>query len=112
MEQILIGTMNPVNPECVANLHKLIKLGFESFTLNCWRSFNGVEPERLADEVMPAVRDGNVKISAVSFFGNPLLDDEEGEYARKSLARLIDCAPRFECDIVSVPSHNSLKSSF
>lgn len=101
MNQILIGTMNPADRNCVVNLHKLIKLGFESFTLNYWQKFNGVEPERLAEEVRTIVEEAKVKISAVSLFCNPMLENEEGEHARKELARLIDCANDFGCDIVS-----------
>ena len=93
--------MNPAGPERVANLRKLIALGFERFTLNYWHSFNGVDPARLAEEVRPVAEAGKVKISAVSLFGNPLPENEEGEVARESIAHLIDCAPLFGCDIVS-----------
>ena len=101
MKKILIGTMNPVDKDCITNLRKLIDLGFESFTLFYWQKFNGVEPEKLAEEVFPIVQAAGVKISAISLFGNPLLENEEGENARSNFVRLIDCAKDFGCDIVS-----------
>lgn len=101
MNQILIGTMNPADQNCVKNLRKLIKLGFESFTLNYWQQFHDIEPEKLAAEVRPIVEEAQVKISAVSLFCNPMLENEEGEIARENLGKLIDCANDFGCDIVS-----------
>ena len=101
MKKILIGTMNPADQDCVSNLKKLIALGFESFTLHYWQQFNGVEPEKLAAEVFPIVKESGVKISAISLFGNPLLENEEGEAARNCFIRLIDSAKDFGCDIVS-----------
>lgn len=101
MNQILIGTMNPADQNCVENLRKLINLGFESFTLNYWSNFNGVEPEKLAEVVRPIVEEAKVRISAISLFCNPMLENEAGEIAGKNLCRLIDCARDFGCDIVS-----------
>ena len=101
MKKILIGTMNPADQDCVKNLKKLIDLGFESFTLHYWQQFNGVDPEKLAADVFPIVKEAGVKISAISLFGNPLLENEEGEVARNCFIRLIDSAKDFGCDIVS-----------
>jgi sugar phosphate isomerase/epimerase len=101
MKNILIGTMYLADKDCITNLRKLIDLGFESFNLFYWQKFNGVEPEKLAEEVFPIVQAAGVKISAISLFGNPLLDNEEGENTRSDFIRLIDSAKDFGCDIVS-----------
>jgi sugar phosphate isomerase/epimerase len=101
MKNILIGTMYLADRDCITNLRKLIDLGFESFNLFYWQKFNGVEPEKLAEEVFPIVQAAGVKISAISLFGNPLLDNEEGENTRSDFIRLIDSAKDFGCDIVS-----------
>jgi sugar phosphate isomerase/epimerase len=101
MKNILIGTMYLADKDCITNLRKLIDLGFESFNLFYWQKFNGVEPEKLAEELFPIVQAAGVKISAISLFGNPLLDNEEGENTRSDFIRLIDSAKDFGCDLVS-----------
>lgn len=101
MKDILIGTLSPVNEKTSQTLQKLIPLGFESFSLTYHKQFNGIEPVRLAAEITPFLKKSGVRISTVSCYGNPMLDNEEGEITRQTIAQLIDQAKEFDCDIVS-----------
>ena len=103
MEQtILIGTLVQVNEKTESYLRQIIPYGFESFAFTFGHNVAARrDPMELADKIMPILDDANVKVGAISIFGNPLNDDEKGVQMRKDLNKLIECAHLFNTDVVT-----------
>lgn len=96
MKQIGIGTCLP-GPYSTQRLSHMAKIGYECFSLNFHMSLQGVDLSRLAKEIMPIVKENNVRISALGYYCNPLENSEH----RKTLEEFIDTASEFESPIVS-----------
>lgn len=91
---IRIGTLAPMD-KGAGYLKQILPHGFESFSLTFWQKIGGVDIERTAREVKDTLGDRAV-ISSIGLFGNPLQEEE----ARVGLAKCIDSARLFNCDIV------------
>ena len=103
MEQdILVGTLVQVNEKTENYLRQIIPYGFESFAFTFGHNVAAKrDPVELADKIMPILEAANVKVGAISIFGNPLKDDEKAEQTRKDLNRLVECAHLFKTDVVT-----------
>ena len=100
-EAIRIGTIVPANQETPAYIKQILKYGFESFSINFWKTVGDTDLVRLANEVKETLAGSGIRISCLGIFGNPLELHEEAEAARAGWQKLIDVAPLFECDIVA-----------
>jgi len=92
---IRIGTCAPLD-KGAAYLKQILPHGFESFSLSCWKTLGNVDLQRTAKEVLECIGERAV-ISTLGVFGNPLMD----ENVVQDLARVIDAAHLFNCDIVA-----------
>ncbi len=101
IKNIRIGTLAPAGTNSVSYIEEIIPYGFESFAFSYSENFNGVDPEQLAEQVMPVVKKHDIEVSTISVYGDMLGDTEEAEETRRSFKRAIDCAKYFETDIVS-----------
>lgn len=86
-------------------LRYLIPLGFESFQIQFWRTLEGVDLCRLADEVAAVLVEAGETaerpiVSSLGVFGNPLGEEEADKATREALQKAIDAAPHFGCDLV------------
>lgn len=97
MQQLRIGTLVHAG-EALDHVPQLVRHGFESFSLTFWATTRGVDLEATADALQGRL--GSAVVSSLGIFGNPLLDDEDGEEARASWRRLIAVAPLFGTDLV------------
>lgn len=71
MNQIKIGTIVQANEKAASYIEQIIPYGFECFTFTYGGGkFNGFEPEKLADAVMPILREKQIEVSNISVFGN------------------------------------------
>ena len=99
-KDILIGTLIRANDKTASYVEQILEHGFESFAITFGGTFE-IDPAELAEKVMPIVEANNIRIGAISLYGNPLTDDEKGEKAREEFSRLIDCAHLFKTDVVT-----------
>lgn len=97
---ILIGTLVQGTEHCESYIRQILPYGFESLAITFGSTFQ-VNPEQLAEKIMPMLKAHQIRIGAISLYCNPLTDDESGEKARAEFARLIDCAHLYETNIVS-----------
>ena len=101
-QDILVGTLVQVNANTESYLRQIIPYGFESFAFTFGHNVAANrDPVELADKIMPILEAANVKVGAISIFGNPLKDDEKAEQTRKDLNRLVECAHLFKTDVVT-----------
>ncbi len=94
---IRIGTLINGNDATGSYLRQILPHGFESFEL-CFgwgTDCRNWDLDRLAADIAAALDGHDAVISTVGFYGNPLLDDTDGEVARTSIATLIDRAADF-----------------
>jgi sugar phosphate isomerase/epimerase len=80
---------------------QLVPLGFESVGLTFWQWLGDVDLDRLADAVRAALDGSDVRVTALSIFGNPLEDQPLDVAGLRAWERLIDAAPRFGADLVT-----------
>ncbi len=73
-------------------------IGLESFSLSFWESLGGRDVEALAGEMFARF---GLRPSCLSVYGNPLAEGEGGARFRSDLERLMECAPRLGCRLVS-----------
>jgi sugar phosphate isomerase/epimerase len=92
---IRIGTLVSMD-KAASHIPQILPHGFESFALTCWQKIGPIDLATTAKQVLAAIGD-NAVISAVGVFGNPLQDPN----CAKDIARMIDSARLFNCDIVS-----------
>jgi sugar phosphate isomerase/epimerase len=96
-EDIRIGTLVSGNDDDPAGYIKhILPHGFESFQITFWQTTEGIDFQKLADEVNAALDGSGAIISSLGMFGNPL---ETEEIDLQSL-KVIDNAHLFNCDIV------------
>lgn len=99
-QNIRIGTLVNKGQKAPAYIREILPHGFESFSLTFWQTVGETDFVKLADEVKTELVGSDAIISSVGIFGNPLLDNDEGQTARESWEKTIDAAPLFGCDIV------------
>lgn len=100
-KQIRIGTLVNGGASTAEYIRQILPHGFESFTITFWETLGDVDLTKLADEVNEVLDGSDAIISAVSIFGNPLMDHEKARAARDGWIKLVDAAHLFNCDLVS-----------
>ncbi len=80
-------------------LPTMIKDGIESVGYTYWQTMGDGDPIEFAKRQSEITGPADVRVSHLTFFGNPLADD--GKDAAGNLARLIDCAHEFGTDLVT-----------
>jgi sugar phosphate isomerase/epimerase len=98
---IRIGTLVNGGANTAAYINQIKPYGFESFTITFWQTLGGTDLPRLAAEVKQAIGDADIKISALSVFGNPLETTPIDLETLRGWEALIDNAHLFGADIVS-----------
>ncbi len=102
MKNIKIGTLVIANAKSASYIEQIIPYGFESFVFTYGGGkFGDIEPEKLAEQVMPILGKHKIEVSAISVFGNMLEHSEASAHTRECFKRAIDCAALFGTDIVS-----------
>lgn len=100
-KQIRIGTLVQGGLPTAEYTRQILPYGFESFTITFWETLGGVDLARLADEVSEVLDGSGAIISALSIFGNPLMDHEKARETKSVWVKLIDAAHLFNCDLVT-----------
>jgi hypothetical protein len=100
-ERIRIGTIVQGGQDAPAYIREIIPHGFESFSVNFWKTVGDTDLERLAGEVNETLAGSDIRISCLGIFGNPLEMDADAREARESWEKLIDAAHLFDCDLVA-----------
>jgi len=85
--------------KAIEKLPTMISDGMESVSYTYWQSLGSDDPIEFAKRSREITDPADVKVSCITFFGNPLVDD--GKDAAGGLARLIDCAHAFGTDLVT-----------
>lgn len=98
---IRIGTLVGAGMKAPAYIRQILPHGFESFGLTFWQTTQGVEWERLAEEVRKALAGSGAVISSIGVFGNPLETEPKDLETLRGLEDAIDHASLFGCDIVA-----------
>lgn len=96
MKQIEIGVCVPGNRTDVW-LEPLVNAGYECVALNFHMSLDDVDLRKLADRVMPFLREKGVRVATIGFYCNPI---ESAEH-RRILGEVLDAAPLFGAPMVS-----------
>lgn len=99
-DMIRIGTLIK-GAQAPSLITQLAPHGFESFSLTFWQTLGDTNLRTLAKQVSDAIGDRDIRITTVSIFGNPLLDDESGETTREGWRQCIRHAHDFGCDLVT-----------
>ncbi len=99
-DMIRIGTLIK-GAQAPSLITQLAPHGFESFSLTFWQTLGDTNLRTLAKQVSDAIGDRDIRITTVSIFGNPLLDDESGETTREGWRQCIRHAQDFGCDLVT-----------
>jgi sugar phosphate isomerase/epimerase len=99
-DMIRIGTLIK-GAQAPSLITQLAPHGFESFSLTFWQTLGDTNLQTLAKQVSDAIGDRDIRITTVSIFGNPLLDDESGETTREGWRQCIRHAHDFGCDLVT-----------
>jgi sugar phosphate isomerase/epimerase len=99
-DKIRIGTMAGKGKDTAEYIKKILPHGFESFQINFWKSLEGCDLERVANETLEVLEGSDAIVSSVAIFGNPLKEDEDGEVSRDAWVKLVDAAHLFKCDLV------------
>jgi sugar phosphate isomerase/epimerase len=100
-EQIRVGTIVQGGQDAPAYIREIMPHGFESFSINFWKTVGDTDLERLAGEVNEVLAGCDIRVSCLGIFGNPLELHAEAQEARESWEKLIDAAHLFDCDIVA-----------
>lgn len=98
--QLRIGTLVG-GADAVRVIPQIMKHGFESFNLTFWQTTGELDLAETAKRVRELVDEHDIKISALSVFGNPLTGAGDNADTLASWERVIDHAQLFGADIVS-----------
>ncbi len=96
MKQIEIGTCIP-GGKTEQWLLPLVDAGFECVSLNFHMTLGGVELKKLAEKIMPLLRERGVRVASLGFYCNPV----ENPSHKETLAHCIDSAGLFGAPMVS-----------
>jgi sugar phosphate isomerase/epimerase len=97
---IRIGTLVRSGMASAEYIRQILPHGFESFSLMFWKTAEGTDWDRLADEVGEALQGSDAVISSIGIYGNPMESDDEAINVRKDWETCIDNAGKFGCSIV------------
>lgn len=101
LKDIRIGTLVNRGMESAEYIKEILPHGFESFGLVFWQTTEGVEWQKLADEISKVLEGSDAVISSLGVFGNPLEETEEDLQTLKGWNEIIDNAYLFGCDILA-----------
>jgi sugar phosphate isomerase/epimerase len=87
-------------PDIAAYVRALVPLGFESIQPFFWQTLGGKDIPRLANDLIEAIGEADVKISALGMFGNALEDQDLDRQTVEGWKILIDNAGLFKTDLV------------
>mgnify|MGYP006070431529 FL=1 len=96
MKQIGIGTCVP-GTSAEKWLPHLVKEGFECVAINFHMSLEGMDLKKLAESVMPILKENNVRVSSVGYYCNPI---ENADHV-KTLKYCMDSAKYFDAPMVT-----------
>lgn len=96
MKQIPVGTCVP-GPAVDRWLKPLVEGGYECVALNFHMSLEGTDLKKLAERVMPYLREKGVAVATLGYYCNPIENAEQ----RRTLESVIDAAPLFGAPMVS-----------
>lgn len=97
---IRIGTLVKGGPGAAGYIRQILPHGFESFSLTFWETTNGIEWEKMADEILEVLDGSGAIISSLCVFGNPLAEDEKAQATRDGFREVMQQAQKFGCDLV------------
>ncbi len=102
LRTIRIGTMvRAMQSNPAAYVRAILPLGFESIQPFFWQTLGNTDIPRLAVELKDEIGDGDIKISALGMFGNPLEDQDLDRETLRGWEVLIDNARQFGADVVA-----------
>ncbi len=102
LRTIRIGTMvKAMQSDPAAYVRAILPLGFESIQPFFWQTLGNRDIPRLAAELKDEIGDGDIKISALGMFGNPLEDQDLDRETLRGWEVLIDNARHFGADVVA-----------
>jgi sugar phosphate isomerase/epimerase len=88
-EDIRIGTLvNGLQSSPGKYIKEILPHGFESFQITFWKTTDGIDFQKLADEVNEALDGSGAVISALAIFGNPLENEELDHQPLEGFERL------------------------
>jgi sugar phosphate isomerase/epimerase len=99
-QAVRIGTLAGGGQGTPEYMRKLLPYGFESFSINFWKTIGDVDLKRFAAEAREVCGDKAV-ISSVCVYGNPLETDAEGLQTAKDFHTLVEHAHLFGASIVA-----------
>ncbi len=99
-QDIRIGTLVGAGMKSAAYIKQIQHHGFESYSLTFWQTTEGIDWDRLADEVNQVLDGTGAVISSLGIFGNPLETEEKDITTLKGWQECIDNAAKFGTDIV------------
>lgn len=99
MHEIKIGTL--IGAGVADSIPEFIPHGFETFSIVFWGDVKKYDLEAMAAKTKEMFKGTDCKISCLSTYGNPLMDDEFGANSIESFKLLIDAAEMFGTDLVT-----------
>ena len=100
-DTIRIGTLVNRGMGSPAYIREILPHGFESFQLSFWKTVNGIDFPKLADETLRALEGSDAIVSSLAVFGNPLETNEDDVESLRAWERAIDAASLFGCAMVT-----------
>ncbi|PCJ60867.1 MAG: sugar phosphate isomerase [Planctomycetota bacterium] len=100
-QDIKIGTLVSKGQDSPGYIKQILPNGFESFSLTFWQTCEGIDWQRLADEIAEVLDGSEAVISSLGIFGNPLESNEKDLLTLKGWSDLIEHAHLFNTDIVA-----------
>ena len=82
-------------------IRQIQRHGFESYSLTCWQTSEGIDFKRLATEVAAVLDGTGIVISSLGIYGNPIETGATDLETRKGWTQMIDNARLFGADIVA-----------
>lgn len=101
LQDIRIGTLVNRGMGSAEYIKDILPHGFESFGLVFWQTTEGIEWQKLADEISKVLEGSDAVISSLGVFGNPLEEKEEDLQTLKGWNEIIDNAYLFGCDMMA-----------
>jgi len=82
-------------------IEQLVSIGVESLAITFWGSIGEIDLKCFRDRVFKLIEGKGIEISALTLFGNPLEEGEEGNAALADWRQLIDAAEDFSCPLIT-----------
>ncbi len=98
---IRIGACVEASRNPLPEIEELLALDVESLAITFWGGIGEIDLPRFRDEILQLIGERDVEISALTLFGNPLDEGDDGAAARRDWERLIDAGGDFRCPLVT-----------